>query len=292
MAESTDNKVRVIACEDWATFTKEVKKTRVLLKEDRSFRAARSVFFRGHAKTDWLLSSTLERSMRIEGTSSHLRSVNGTTWFKDQCNHILQKFIASASGMPGFRESAGELDHWMLGRHFGLLSPFLDWTTSPFVAAFFALEEVYDRFAGLRSHYPMQYKGNIHVWGLRLWDDISEPDVFEVAQGTTIHGTRPRAQRAVFTRLTSKEHIDLESYMKARGLGFYLERYDISLSNALDALKELELMNINYLSLFPDIEGAARDANMQTHWIVSHDLFAAMKAPSDNPAATDQEQRS
>ena len=26
-------------------------------------------------------------------------------------------------------------------------------------------------------------------------------------------------------------------------------------------------MNINYLSLFPDVEGAARDANMQTHWI-------------------------
>jgi hypothetical protein len=280
MGEPRENKVRVIACENWVTFTRQVKRTRVLLNDNGSFLSSRSALFRGHAKTDWLLSSTLERSLKIEGTPSHLRKINGTDWYKEQCHHVLQKFIASASGMPGFLESASELSHWTLGRHFGLLSPYLDWTTSPFVAAFFALEEVYGRFAGLRSHYPMGYQGNIHVWGLRLWDDISEPDVFEVAQGTTVHGTRARAQRAAFTRLTSAEHVDLESYLKARGLGYYLERYDIDLSNALDALKELELMNINYLSLFPDIEGAARDANMQTQWIAAHDLFAAMKTPT------------
>jgi FRG domain len=136
------------------------------------------------------------------GTQFFYAWLNETAWYKDQCDYILQKFIASASGMQGFRESAGELDYWMLGRRFGLLSPFLDWTTSPFVAAFFALEVIYRRFAGLRSHYPMQYKGNIHVWGLRFWDAISEADVFEVAQGTTIHGTRPRAQRATFKGVT------------------------------------------------------------------------------------------
>src|SRR5690242_7383397 len=109
MGEPRENQVRVIACEDWATFTREVKKTRVVSNADGSFRAARSVLFRGHVRTDWLLSSTLERSMQIEGTSTHLRSVNGTAWYKDQSDHILQKFIASASGMQGFRESAGEL---------------------------------------------------------------------------------------------------------------------------------------------------------------------------------------
>ena len=30
MAESKNNEVRVVSCEDWAMFTKEVKKTRVL----------------------------------------------------------------------------------------------------------------------------------------------------------------------------------------------------------------------------------------------------------------------
>lgn len=282
MGEPTDNKVRIIRCDDWATFTKEVKRTRVISPTPTSGRMANTILFRGHARTDWLLSSTLERSLQIEGTPHHLRGINGTAWYKEQCDLTLQKFTANATGLPGFRESADDLDRWMLGRHFGLLSPYLDWTTSPFVAAFFALEEVYQRFSGLRSHYPIQHAGEVHVWGLRLWDDISEPGVFEVRKGATVHGTRPRAQRAAFTLLNSKDHLDLESYLVSRERAYFLERYDIKLANALDALKELELMNVNYLSLFPDVEGAARDANMQTHWIATHDLFDAIGSSTTN----------
>ena len=254
--ELTDNEVRVFHCESWDAFTKEAKKTRVLVSSDGSLRSARTVLFRGHARQDWRLSSTLERSLLLEGTAFQLRQLNGTDWYSRECNNILQKFTANATGLPGFRETASELDRWIMGRHHGLLSPYLDWTTSPFVAAFFALEEVYRKFSGLRSHYPMQFKDVVHVWGLRLWDDISEPEIFEVEQSTTVHGTRPRAQRTALTILRSKDHVDLEGYLRSRGLAYFLERYDIELVGALDALKELELMNINYLSLFPDIEGA------------------------------------
>lgn len=107
------------------------------------------------------------------------------------------------------------------------------------------------------------------MWGLRFWSDISEAGIFEIWQPTTIHATRPHAQKGAFTRLRSKEHADLEPYLKSRSLGYYLERYDIDLRDATGALHDLELMNIGYSSLFPDIAGAAYDANSQTHWIKS-----------------------
>ena len=112
--------------------------------------------------------------------------------------------------------------------------------------------------------------------GFELWDDITEDGVFEIAKETTIHGTRPRSQQAAFTRLNSKDHLDLESYLKSRGLAYYLERYDIDLADAFGALKELELMNIYYLSLFPHLEGAALDAKRKG-WIATHDLFDELK---------------
>jgi len=82
----------------------------------------------------------------------------------------------------------------------------------------------------------------------------------------------------MFTKLTSKDHIDLTGYLKSRSLGHYLERYDIDLSSALVALKDLQLMNINYLTLFPDLQGAALEANMQKFWIDTHDVATEVNA--------------
>jgi len=56
-------------------------------------------------------------------------------------------------------------------------------------------------------------------------------------------------------------------------MAYCLERYDINLQGAMDALKDLERMNINYLTLFPDLQGAALDANMVTHWFHYSDLM-------------------
>lgn len=288
--EPTENSVRVILCEDWSVFVREVKKTRFISTDGRTRKVADAVLFRGHAREEWRLSSTLERSLQVECTPHHLRKLNGTKWYKEQCNKILERFTANATGLPGFREDASELSRWMQGRHFGLLSPYLDWSTSPFVAVFFALEEVYSRFSGLRASYPTEVPCSVHVWGLRLWRDITEPDVFEIHMLTTAHGTRQRAQRAAFNWLNSADHIDLESYLTSRGLAYYLERYDLILANALDALKELELMNVTYSSLFPDIEGAARDANMITDFLHMYDLFESFlrqkRSEKDTPSSS------
>ena len=57
-------------------------------------------------------------------------------------------------------------------------------------------------------------------------------------------------------------HVDLESYLHSRGLVTYLERYEIPGQEMGKALSDLELMGITYARLFPDLEGAAAQANI------------------------------
>ena len=67
----------------------------------------------------------------------------------------------------------------------------------------------------------------------------------------------------MFTRLTHDVHVDLEAYLKARGIcKKYLECFVISGQEMGRALYDLELMNITLASVFPDLGGAAVQANM------------------------------
>jgi len=74
--------------------------------------------------------------------------------------------------------------------------------------------------------------------------------------------TRQKAQRGVFTRLTHPDHIDVESHLKSRGLSWCLERFEVPYPQA-DSLADLDSMNINFATLFPDLNGAARQANIR-----------------------------
>jgi|SRR5215831_3621772 len=166
-AISTTNNIRIYNCTDWDAFLREARITRYTTDGSGSHHIPRIVMFRGHAELGWHLSSTLERALSlppqnvtIDGRvfdKPHLRMIAGDNWYSNECQHILERFTKNASGLPTFKEDAPEISKWLIGRHYGLHSPYLDWTASPFVAAFFALEKVYNNFSGLRTYYPMHY---------------------------------------------------------------------------------------------------------------------------------------
>ncbi len=97
---------------------------------------------------------------------------------------------------------------------------------------------------------------------LACHDDIFIDDEFRLLDTPEFRNARLHAQQGLFTFLTHDVHVDIERYLVSRKHGNRLEKFVIPGQEAGKALHDLNLMGINNAALFPDITGAALQANM------------------------------
>ena len=289
-----NNQVRIYRCESWSDFTREVRKNRPWpqIGQGNSSVLADVTIFRGHSDPSWRLMSRLERKLEYglkdpatqAVIEKSIRMDKGLDWYDSVCNRIIERFRRYAAGRIGFDSTAHEDVIWALGRHFGLITPLLDWTESPYVAAFFAFEDFYKRLEIHDFTNTLATKHDyVHVWGLRLWEEIEKENEFEILRASPYAAGRQRAQSGLFTRLRSVGHLDLFSYLESLGKAHLLERYEISGKTAVKGIRDLSLMNITGATLFPDLTGAALEANFNSdiiHFISSEFLGHGSDCPS------------
>ncbi len=211
--------------------------------------------FRGQRDSSWQLKSTIDREME---KLSIIRDKKNT---EDHLN----SFILASRGRANsyFYANHNDDEWWALGQHYGLATPLLDWSESPFVGMFFAYEKEEKSSTQHRAVYAIsRYIIN------KLERDRKKKSIednIKIITPISIDNSRLVNQRGLF--LSMPPNTDVESYLKENinrnydRVSYY--KFIIPEKDREDILKYLNKMNISNLTLFPDLIGASEYVNMQ-----------------------------
>jgi hypothetical protein len=218
----------------WVAFKKRLEGYTTLTSERRN-----QIIFRGQASSSWELKATLDRVRQFNSDEQRERCIDTLIrHFKRECSGLTHALLPND-------EPVWEL----LGRHHGLLTPILDWSQSPWVAAYFAFADAMPT----KSEF-------VSIWVLDrdLFARKDVPEVRFIDDDAMIQlNSRAIEQRGLFLRVyTAEKSLD-------QLLAKSLFRYDIPVSDRRVALADLDEMLVNARVLFRDFDGAAATANQR-----------------------------
>ncbi|OYD64868.1 UNVERIFIED_ORG: FRG domain-containing protein [Burkholderia sp. CF145] len=212
----------------------------------------RTCAYRGHANSEWPLRSLYHREGRADLGRYNVEDMR-----------LLYNRLSGSLPQPMNmldNDSRGGFLHLL--QHHGYPTPLLDWSYSPYVAAFFAFRHCSPSQAGGEERCVRIFKFDVDTY-LTTVEPISllatPRSNLTFMEFPTQNNPRAVPQHAL-SALTSVD--DIERYIKLQEGIFkkdFLEAFDIPVSEATKALADLRSMGITVGSLFPGIDGACEE---------------------------------
>lgn len=220
------------------------------------YKKKHTIFYRGQSNSDWFLESTLEREIKkydIKTCSPDIE-MKVFHYFK---NNLRGKLV-DQSLLNNLSYEEGRREIWAIGRHYDLKTPYLDWSSSIYVALFMACAEP------------------------KKESEIADYSALYVVNGAFFPEYQHYVERFWFTpktdyygRITAQKgflsHYSIRNAIKANLDNDCHCAFKIYINNKLrkEILSYLEHIGISYSTMYPDLGGAVKFANNQlAEWLI------------------------
>jgi len=246
---------------NWEHFEKIIEETFSRARQFRgqNFSYVSAPLFRGQSDARWILETTLDRHQKNSPVKEYYNIIRRVKSTIESCTlnrWELQDIEQDLTELDNHhRLSMPTYEFMTYLRHNRFPSPLLDWTRSPYIAAFFAYNE--DRKTEPTLYVYIEYTGRGKGWS------SDKARICTMGKGVTTH-KRHHLQQSEYTfcvvgtdrNYSYAPHEDVFPSLN-RDQDF-LEKYTLPISKRAAFLNKLNLMNINAYSLFENEEGLMR----------------------------------
>jgi FRG domain len=218
-------------------------------KQEVSRLPIRHNIFRGHRDSRWRLQTSFHRSGRADlrkYVDQDVRELRNAT-----INLVRHKFdLDNSHDLASF---------YALLQHHGYPTPFLDWTYSPYVAAFFAFQDIPKHGEQEQTHCRiLSFAAKIFKSAPQYNVIDGIPPHFSLIQPLAIENLRMANQQGFFAVTNLDDIEDYLAFVERETQMTLLTAYDLSIKLRSEAMEDLERMGITAASLFPGLEGVCR----------------------------------